>query len=132
MKPNPSDRRLFWGTKPFLVGLLLLATLLGTFYGFAGAGMYGSPLVDARLGDLIHQLIIISAVPLALVMALFSWTDNSKFFGVMILLAATGSLVFGWFHDFRHFWLPIFGVVVWLPSLVLGLVMVRFGKESGM
>ena len=110
--------------KPLLLSLLIVSSLLGLFFAFAGAGMYGSPFTNSRLLNRIHLLGIIGLPPLVLFGLLVFGTSHGKRSGYILCSTMIAAAIMAWCHDFRYFWLPVFAVLVWGPCLVIGMVLI--------
>lgn len=107
-----------------IFGVFWAALILAVLFAVGGAGLYGSPFAG---GISAHDFAVYAAAilvgPLASLLALVFRKRLPYLAGITLVLGAAVGVFIGLVvqSPFHYFWGKAFGIVVWLPMLVVGL-----------
>ena len=106
-----------------IFGVFWVALILAVLFALGGAGLYGSPFGGGTAAEQAIYAAAILVGPLASLLALVFHKRLPYLAGITLVLGAAVGVFIGLVvqSPFHYFWGKVFGIVVWLPMLVVGL-----------
>ena len=105
------------------LGVFWVALILAVLFALGGAGLYGSPFAGGTAAEQAIYAAAILVGPLSSLLALVFHKRLPYLAEITLVLGAAVGVFIGLAvqSPFHYFWGKVFGIVVWLPMLVVGL-----------